>query len=382
MAEEVEQVEETQIENVPDLKPEMRPALILGNFLPKEKLVTLTENLEKETAKIKVSTEKVKPVTETKIESASVEVKKDPPEETNPLLSPKKENSTIEINELNDVIKLVEPLGLDIKEAKDLNKIVDSYKDISSKYISTQEENKSLNQLKNFILSAPDDILDILTEIEKDPDFDYKTRLSELSGQTIDYRKDFKSQIKLAVLKYGKVDLTDEDLEDIDDSPEKQKIVLMAEQLFLRDKKELDQQKKSQIQKIERQKEMLSQSAKESMAYLRKGDYSFNDSNAGHVESILTSGHSALLQLFCKEDGSYRPDAAERIAWLMYGKDAARILSKKESSEATTKVVEEMVSRASDTPKPKTGAVNADRRKEELKGIMNSIIPKQEKSIF
>ena len=70
------------------------------------------------------------------------------------------------------------------------------------------------------------------------------------------------------------------------------------------------------------------------------------------ISSVLQKGYQGILAEFFNEDGTFKEDAASKVAFLKYGADAYKELlnrkTKKAKAEAKTEAVEEIVSRGAE----------------------------------
>jgi hypothetical protein len=132
---------------------------------------------------------------------------------------------------------------------------------------------------------------------------------------------------------------------DIDEADFEDRITLLAEstkRMFIEDKKALEAEREQFIERQKNQFQNLKKTALLSVENLSKAYPNFSKSEINKIRSVLVEGK--IDSLFTKSDGTYNEDAAELVAYAMYGKkmleSVRKISERKGESKANQKIVD------------------------------------------
>lgn len=130
--------------------------------------------------------------------------------------------------------------------------------------------------------------------------------------------------------KYNDEKLNDEDFED--------RIELLArttKRMFNSDKEALDKEREDFVKQQKEEHESFRQSALLSVENLGKAYPNFSKSEISKIRNVLVEGK--VENLFTSSDGSYNDDAAELLAYAMYGKKMMSSAQKKAERQGESK---------------------------------------------
>ena len=138
------------------------------------------------------------------------------------------------------------------------------------------------------------------------------------------------------VLDYENGKIDDEDFED--------KMILLAKstkRMFAEDKKALDEEREQFHNRQKNEFQVMKKSALLSVENLSKAYPSFSKSEISKIRNILVEGK--VDNLFVNADGSYNDDAAELVAYAMYGKKMLESVKKIAERKGESKVNQKLV---------------------------------------
>jgi hypothetical protein len=132
---------------------------------------------------------------------------------------------------------------------------------------------------------------------------------------------------------------------DISDTEYQNRIKLLAnstKRLFVDDKKALEKEREDFLNRQRNEHESLKKTALLSVENLSKAYPNFSKSEVSKIRSILVEGKAD--NLFMNADGTYKEDAAELVAYAMYGKkmleSVKKIAQRQGESVANQKIVD------------------------------------------
>ena len=132
---------------------------------------------------------------------------------------------------------------------------------------------------------------------------------------------------------------------DISESEYQNRIKLLAnstKRLFVDDKKALEKEREDFLNRQRNESENLKKTALLSVENLSKSYPNFSKSEVSKIRSILVEGKAD--NLFMNADGTYKEDAAELVAYAMYGKkmleSVKKIAQRQGESVANQKIVD------------------------------------------
>lgn len=275
------------------------------------------------------------------------------------------EDDDSENEDLDDVFgitkesKVEKEVKLTFEPTKDMQKFIESkygVKDVAKFFSSAdtwrnqaQEASESKRQLE--LLTA--DLQAMPPEIRQAVSLwangdDYSKAFNQ--NQRLDFSSDFSRQDPenlvqhylseqyeelLAKLEDGKID--EDDFED--------RIQLLAgstKRMFNSDKQALDEEREQFTQRQKNEFQMMKKSALLSVDNLSKAYPNFSKTEVAKIRNILVEGK--IDNLFTKADGSYNEDAAELVAYAVYGKkmleSVKKVAERRGESKANQRIVD------------------------------------------
>lgn len=147
----------------------------------------------------------------------------------------------------------------------------------------------------------------------------------------------FGEQYDELVSSFEEGDISEDDLQD--------RIKLLAnstKRLFVEDKKALEKEREDFLNRQRNEQENLKKTALLSVENLSKAYPNFSKSEVSKIRNILVEGKAD--NLFMNADGTYKEDAAELVAYAMYGKkmleSVKKLAQRQGESEANQKLVD------------------------------------------
>ncbi len=169
------------------------------------------------------------------------------------------------------------------------------------------------------------------------------------SSQRLDFSADWKNQEPESLVQHyfgEQFDQLAEEFEDgnISESEYEDRIKLLAnttKRLFAEDKKALERDREEFVNRQKHEYENMKKTALLSVENLGKTYPNFSKSEVSKIRSILVEGKAE--NLFMNADGTYKEDAAELVAYAMYGKkmleSVKKIAERQGESRANQKIV-------------------------------------------
>jgi hypothetical protein len=170
------------------------------------------------------------------------------------------------------------------------------------------------------------------------------------ASQRLDYSDDFKSQDPERLVQHYLPEQYEELVDSlesgtIDEDEFMDKVKLLSgstKRLFTEDKQAIENEREEYAKMQERQHKAMKQTALLSVENLSKAYPNFSKTEVNKIRSILVEGK--VENLFMKSDGSYNDDAAELVAYAMYGKkmleSVKKIAERKGETKANIKAVD------------------------------------------
>jgi len=131
----------------------------------------------------------------------------------------------------------------------------------------------------------------------------------------------------------------------IDDDEFEERLTMLAastKRLFNEDKKALEEQREQYVNQQKNQFQNLKKTASLSVENLSKTYPNFSKSEIAKIRNVLVDGK--IDQMFYKSDGTYNDNAAELVAYAMYGKkmmeSVMKVAERKGESRANQKIVD------------------------------------------
>lgn len=177
---------------------------------------------------------------------------------------------------------------------------------------------------------------------------DFQEAYNSSTVSKIDFKKDFNSQdLHTVVDHYFPSQFEKDDLEDVSD-PTVKRAIDLAERQYKIDKDNNRHMRAKQEQQERERVESFKKSVNSSVENLKKTFPAFSDSHFKQIEKVLKSGD--IDSLFFNNDSTYKADAAEKIAFMLYGKDELLRVRNSTAKKSKSETLEEVVSRGADKP--------------------------------
>ncbi len=228
----------------------------------------------------------------------------------------------------------------------DVNKFFTSVDTWRNQAQKGSESAKELEMISNDLQALPPEIKTAVNLWANGEDYNEVFKIKE----RLDFSDDFKSQdTENLVQHYLKdqynelVEKWEDDLIDDDDFDDKIKLLAgSTRRMFNSDKEALDQEREQYIEDQRTYNSRMKKSAMLSVDNLSETYPNFSKSELSKVRNVLVEGK--VDDLFVNSDGTYNEEAAELIAYAMYGKRMMESVSKtaerRGESKANQKIVD------------------------------------------
>lgn len=274
----------------------------------------------------------------------------------------KKRKKSVDLNNFEDAIAYIHnKYNIEAKGSEGLEKFFDSVNKWRSDSQKSTSLQRKLDDVSQSFENMPETLYNAFKAWTNGNDW---TKEVANANSRIDFKKAFDDQDKYSIVnKYFPGEFEREDITDGDD-PTVKKAVSLARRQY-----EIDRTthatKKADIEKAAKQKhESLLNSVSSSVSTLKDEFPGFSDSHLKKVEKFLKDGN--LGDLFYTETGSYRDDAATRLAFLLYGKEELSRVMQSSTRKGKEDALKEVVTRGSDRPNVNKNQATMDRGADEL----------------
>lgn len=229
---------------------------------------------------------------------------------------------------------------------KDPSKFFSSVDTWRSQAQEGSEIRKEYEALTNDLQAMPQDIRMMVQMWANGEDYTKAFNSSE----RLDFSDDFKNQNSESLVQHYFGEQYDELISefedgDISESEFDNRIKLLAsstKRLFNEDKQALDKEREEFLERQKSEFQNMKKTALLSVENLGKAYPDFSKSEISKIRGLLVEGK--IDNLFMNADGTYKEDAAELVAYAMYGKkmlDSVRKVAKRQGeSEANQKIVD------------------------------------------
>lgn len=250
---------------------------------------------------------------------------------------------------------------------KDPSKFFSSVDTWRSQAQEGSEIRKEYEALTNDLQAMPQDIRMMVQMWANGEDYTKAFNSSE----RLDFSDDFKNQSSESLVQHYFGEQYDELISefedgDISESEFDNRIKLLAsstKRLFNEDKQALEKEREEFLERQKSEFQNMKKTALLSVENLGKAYPDFSKSEISKIRGLLVEGK--IDNLFMNADGTYKEDAAELVAYAMYGKkmlDSVRKVAKRQGeSEANQKIVD---SSPKQLRKLKSSSTNAGLNKE------------------
>jgi hypothetical protein len=229
---------------------------------------------------------------------------------------------------------------------KDPSKFFSSVDTWRSQAQEGSEIRKEYDALTNDLQAMPQDIR-MMVQMWANGE-DYTKALN--SSERLDFSDDFKNQTSESLVQHYFGEQYDELISefedgDISESEFDNRIKLLAsstKRLFNEDKQALEKEREEFLERQKSEFQNMKKTALLSVDNLGKAYPDFSKSEISKIRGLLVEGK--VDNLFMNADGTYKEDAAELVAYAMYGKkmlDSVKKVAKRQGeSEANQKIVD------------------------------------------
>jgi hypothetical protein len=229
---------------------------------------------------------------------------------------------------------------------KDPSKFFSSVDTWRSQAQEGSEIRKEYEALTNDLQAMPQDIR-MMVQMWANGE-DYTKALN--SSERLDFSDDFKNQTSESLVQHYFGEQYDELISefedgDISESEFDNRIKLLAsstKRLFNEDKQALEKEREEFLERQKSEFQNMKKTALLSVDNLGKAYPDFSKSEISKIRGLLVEGK--VDNLFMNADGTYKEDAAELVAYAMYGKkmlDSVKKVAKRQGeSEANQKIVD------------------------------------------
>lgn len=257
--------------------------------------------------------------------------------------------------------------GFDVKNTDDIMAAFGELKEVKQKFEESDVKNKDYESV---FAAIPPDVKAVLADVFNGGD--YRNTMKQIATSQLDYTKDASAYSKDDMIIMYNADMTVEDLEDLDDK-NKDRLYNAAVKMYNTDKNgymtkalEFDTKQKESAQK-------LMVSINESVDYLREQFPGLKKEYLDNIQNKVMKSNYATQLL--KEDGTWKKDAAVKIAMAEYGSVVIEQMKKQlelemaknvklAKSEAKEEIVKEMLN---DTPDKGSHSTSTTSLRDEIK---------------
>ena len=230
----------------------------------------------------------------------------------------------------------------------DPNKFLNSVDTWRNQAQEGTEYREKFDEIEEGLISLPGPIKSAISAFANGEDW------NNAFGSTqsrLDYSDVFTSQDKEAVVqhyfgeKYEKLQdkLEDESIDEEDFAERYDELYEFSEKFFENDRKGFDKQRAKYTEEQDRIEEVRSGSIKSSVESLKKEYPNFSKADLQRVEQRMVDGN--IEEPFYEKDGSYKAEAAEMMAFAMYGKRIMKALLNRATKDGTSSANETIVQR-------------------------------------
>lgn len=248
-------------------------------------------------------------------------------------------------------VKFNEDMMRHIKEKYsigDSNKFLKSVDTWRNQAQEGTEYREKFNEIEDGLISLPGPIKSAISAFANGEDW------NSAFGSTqsrLDYSDVFTNQDKEAVVqhyfgeKYEKLQdkLEDESIDEEDFAERYDELHEFSEKFFENDKKGFEKQRAKYTEEQDRIEKVRSGSIKSSVESLKEQYPNFSRADLQRVEQRMVDGN--IEEPFYEKDGSYKAEAAEMMAFAMYGKRIMKALLNRATKDGTSSANETIVQR-------------------------------------
>lgn len=296
---------------------------------------------------------------ETNIATEEPEIEVD--DEDEPSIFQSKKGTKVNFKDESDAKNYVkEKLGFDVSTPAGYAKLVEAYNKQRANAQKATELEKFKEEIETAFAEMPPEIVKAIEAYNNGQD--WKDAIKSSPALKLDFNKDLESQSKWALIEaYAPDELTQEEFEDDPDSREVQRLLRVAEKAFRLDKQQNDRQVAEAKRVQETKVKTFRDSALSSLEQVKADFPGMDEKELKKLEKTLTGG--GLGSEFFNKDGTYRADAAKKLALIQYAPTEIERLSKKlsklqQKNKELSDQLAGVVSRGRDTINDEKGGKN------------------------
>ncbi len=342
------EMEKQEKEAKPEEKEEKKETILADENVSEKEEEETVEQKEDKVKDSEVEEDEAKPDKSEKKEKKVVEVFKNPMLQN--LEIEEKEVSEEEKATQKDVLSYInDNIGSDFKDIKEFQA---SYKGLQESLENTQKE-ASINQAAMDLLGRlPTQLFEAVSKFEQGEDY-----TSALKSNSIDFSRKFEDQDLESLVQTLAPRKLPEDFE----SQSELKEMLrengdydLLKSIYDTQKGQYDKQVEGHREKLQLQQAKLDESyagtlksVDADLGEMFGHKVNVQDKHSQEIARVLQGGQRAVLDMFFNEDGTYKSDAAAKVAFLNHAPDAYKELvsrvTVKAEKQAKTKAIETFV---------------------------------------
>jgi hypothetical protein len=262
-------------------------------------------------------------------------------------------------------------LGIDVTTPAGYAKLVEAFNKQRTNAQKATELEKYKEDIETAFAEMPPEIVKAIEAYNNGSD--WKQAIMSAPGLKLDFNKDLESQDRWALIEaYAPDELTQEEFEDDPNSKEVLRLLRVAEKAFRLDKQQNDRQV-AEAKRVQTERQTsFKNSALSSLEQVKADFPGIDDKELKKLEKVLTGG--GLGSEFFNKDGTYRVDAAKKLALIQYAPTEIERLSKKltklqQKNKELSDQLAGVVSRGRDTVADEKGGDSS------MKSNEQSIVP-------
>ena len=287
----------------------------------------------------------------------------------------KKAESIADFDQLKEYTK--KTFGQEVGDFDTLQKFMENSAKWRSAATKASDLESQVSQYEEVFNNAPESLISGL-KAYFDGRKDWASEITNMS--TLDYKQNVENMNAADLVNHyfpGEFDPEDFTAED---KPQALTIAeRAAKEKFISEKKSLEEKSAMQMEAATKRFNARKESMASSFSSLKESFPNLESSVEKSITKAMESGD--INSLFLNNDGSYKPDAAEKLLMAMHGKKTIDNLMKVAARKAESKTNEDILTRGADTPAPPKGGPSNDvmgiKLKNELQDILGGLGKKQ-----
>jgi hypothetical protein len=310
--------------------------------------------------------------TEAPVIEADVELEEEQDEEEEASVFQTKKGTKVNFKDETEAKGYIkDKLGIDVTTPAGYAKLVEAFNKQRTNAQKATELEKYKEDIETAFAEMPPEIVKAIEAYNNGSD--WKQAIMSAPGLKLDFNKDLESQDRWALIEaYAPDELTQEEFEDDPNSKEVLRLLRVAEKAFRLDKQQNDRQV-AEAKRVQNERQTsFKNSALSSLEQVKADFPGIDDKELKKLEKVLTGG--SLGSEFFNKDGTYRVDAAKKLALIQYAPTEIERLSKKltklqQKNKELSDQLAGVVSRGRDTVADEKGGDSS------MKSNEQSIVP-------